>query len=52
MVALLVILACRSAEFKETLEGFASPAVVLVQEIDGAVVRQFFVDYWITRTSK
>jgi len=30
------------------LEGFARPAVALVREIDGAVVRQFFVDYWIT----
>jgi hypothetical protein len=44
----LVILACRSAEFRETLEGFASPAALLVREIDGATVRQFFVDYWIT----
>jgi len=30
------------------LEGFARPAAALVREIDGAVVRQFFVDYWIT----
>jgi len=44
----LVILACRNAEFRATLEGFARPAAVLVREIDGAVVRQFFVDYWIT----
>jgi len=44
----LVILACRSAEFRATLEGFARPAAVLVREIDGVVVRQFFVDYWIT----
>jgi hypothetical protein len=44
----LFILACRSAEFREMLEGFASPAAVLVREIDGEVVRQFFVDYWIT----
>jgi hypothetical protein len=44
----LVILACPNAEFRATLEGFASPADVLVREIDGAVVRQFFVDYWIT----
>jgi hypothetical protein len=44
----LVILACRDAEFRATLEGFARPAAVLVREIDGAVVRQFFVDYWIT----
>lgn len=44
----LVILACRNAEFRAMLEGFAQPAAVLVREIDGAVVRQFFVDYWIT----
>ena len=44
----LVILACRNAEFREMLEGFASPAALLVREIDGAAVRQFFVDYWIT----
>src|SRR5215213_6116773 len=44
----LVILACRNAEFRATLEGFARPAAVLVQEIDGAVLRQFFVEYWIT----
>jgi hypothetical protein len=44
----LVILACRNPEFKETLEGFARPAASLVRDIDGAVVRQFFVDYWIT----
>jgi hypothetical protein len=44
----LVILACRSAEFRATLEGFARPAAVLVREIDSAVVRQFVVDYWIT----
>jgi hypothetical protein len=44
----LVILSCRSVEFRATLEGFARPADVLVREIDGAVVRQFFVDYWIT----
>lgn len=44
----LVIIACRSKEFRAILEGFASPAAVLFQEIDGAVVREFFVDYWIT----
>jgi hypothetical protein len=44
----LVILACRNAEFREALEGFAQPAAALAREIDGAVVRQFFVDYWIT----
>ena len=35
----LIILACRNAEFREMLEGFARPAAVLVQEMDGAVVR-------------
>jgi hypothetical protein len=44
----LIILACRNAAFRERLEGFARPAAMLVREIDGAVVRQFFVDYWIT----
>jgi hypothetical protein len=44
----LIILACRNAEFRATLEEFARPAAVLIREIDGAVVRQFFVDYWIT----
>lgn len=44
----LVILACRNAEFRAMLEGFAHPAAALVREMDGAVVRQFFVDYWIT----
>ncbi len=44
----LVILACRNAEFKAMLEGFASPAALLIREIDGAVVRQFLIDYWIT----
>jgi hypothetical protein len=44
----LVILACRNVEFGATLEGFARPAALLVREIDGAVVRQFFIDYWIT----
>jgi hypothetical protein len=44
----LVILACRNAEFRTMLESFARPADVIVREIDGAVVRQFFVDYWIT----
>ncbi|MCX6045405.1 MAG: hypothetical protein NT075_09840, partial [Chloroflexi bacterium] len=44
----LVILACRNAEFGVALAGFASPATSLVREIDGAVVRQFLVDYWIT----
>ena len=44
----VVILACRTPEFRAMLEGFARPAVELVREIDGAVARQFFVDYWIT----
>lgn len=43
----LVILASRNGAFRETLEGFARPVASLVQEIDGAVVRQFLVDYWI-----
>jgi len=30
------------------LAGFARPAALLVREIDGAVARQFLVDYWIT----
>jgi hypothetical protein len=44
----LVILACRNAQFRATLEGFVRPAAALVRAIDGAVVRQFLVDYWIT----
>jgi hypothetical protein len=44
----LVILTSPNAEFRAKLEGFANPAAVLVREIDGAVVRQFLVDYWIT----
>src|SRR5689334_4574683 len=44
----VIILACRNAEFRAALEGFARPAAALVREIDGAVIRQFFVDYWIT----
>ena len=44
----LVILACRSPEFRAALEGFAQPAADLVRELDGAVLRQFYVDYWIT----
>lgn len=43
----VVILACRSPEFRATLEEFARPAVPLIREIDGAATRQFFVDYWI-----
>jgi hypothetical protein len=44
----LVILACRNAEFRAALEGFASPAAALTREIDGVAVRQFLIDYWIT----
>ena len=44
----LVVLACRDAAFRARLGGFARPAASLVREIDGAVVRQFLVDYWIT----
>jgi hypothetical protein len=44
----LVILFCRDPELRATLEGFARPAAALVRAIDGAVLRQFFVDYWIT----
>src|SRR6185503_13610272 len=44
----VVVLASRSAELRAALEGFAHPAAALVREIDGAVVRQFLVDYWIT----
>jgi hypothetical protein len=44
----LVILACRNAEFRAMLEGFTRPAAALTRTIDGAVVRQFLVDYWIT----
>lgn len=43
----LVILACRTAELRARLEGFARPATPLVQEIHGTAVRQFLVDYWI-----
>jgi len=35
-------------EFGEALQGFASPAASLVRAIDGAVVRQFIDDYWLT----
>ena len=44
----LVILVCRNPQFKALLEGFTRPPAALVREIDGAAVRQFFVDYWIT----
>lgn len=43
----IVILACRDAEFRKKLEGFSRPAVALTNEIDGAELRRFFVDYWI-----
>lgn len=44
----VIILACRNVEFREKLAGFERPAPALVRKIDGAAVRQFFVDYWIT----
>ena len=44
----VVILACRSAKLRGWLEEFARPPAPLVREIDGAVARQFLVDYWIT----
>jgi len=44
----IIILACRNAAFRTMLEGFTRPADALIREIDGAVVRQFLVDYWIT----
>lgn len=44
----LVILACRSAEFRARLEEFSRPTAALAKEIDGAAARRFFVDYWIT----
>ena len=44
----LIVLACRSAEFRATLEGFARPAAALVREIDRTAIRQFLVEYWIT----
>ena len=43
----LVVLASRNAEFRAALETFARPASPLIREIDGAVVRQFLVEYWI-----
>jgi hypothetical protein len=44
----LVILACRDAAFRATLEELEQTAASLVRAIDGAAVRQFLVDYWIT----
>lgn len=44
----LIILACRSPEFRTMLEGFSRPAMALVKDIDRKTARQFFVDYWIT----
>lgn len=43
----LVVLVCRDPQFRAMLEESARPAAALVRAIDGAVVRQFFVDYWI-----
>lgn len=42
------ILACRDPEFRTALEGFQQPAAMLTQAINGAAVKQFLVDYWIT----
>lgn len=44
----IVVLLCRDEAFRVMLEEFLRPAAALVREIDGAVVRQFFVDYWIS----
>lgn len=44
----LIVIACRDAAFSEKLAGFARPAASLVRDMDGAVARQFLVDYWIT----
>ncbi|MCB8961570.1 MAG: hypothetical protein H6651_14725 [Ardenticatenales bacterium] len=44
----LVVLACRDEAFAEALAGFATAPAPLVRAIDGAAVRQFLVDYWIT----
>jgi hypothetical protein len=44
----ITILACRNEAFREKLEGFTRPAAALDREVDGAEVRQFLVDYWIT----
>lgn len=43
----IVVLACRDTKFGKKLEEFSRPAAKLVNEIDGAELRQFFVDYWI-----
>lgn len=44
----IVILMCRDAMFQAQLEGFSRAAAPLVHPIDGDVVRQFLIDYWIT----
>ncbi len=44
----VVILACRDPQFRALLEGFVHPAAALTRDIDGVVVRQFIVEYWIT----
>ena len=44
----LVILLCRDARLRTTLEGFIQPASALVRAIDNGAVRQLVVDYWIT----
>lgn len=43
----LVVLACRDEAFGEKLAGFAT-SISLGHPIDGSMVRQFLVDYWIT----
>lgn len=44
----IIVLACRDSAFQTLLEGFIRPADTLLRDMDGAVVRQFLVDYWIT----
>lgn len=44
----IVVIGCRNEAFAKMLGEFAKPAASLTLEIEGAQVRQFFVDYWIT----
>lgn len=44
----VVILTCGNDELRKFIEGFASAPDPLAKEVDNAVVRQFFIDYWIT----
>lgn len=44
----IVILFCGDRPFGERLAHFSRPVTPLVKEINGAEVRQFLVDYWIT----